>query len=112
MRYQPLVSATGSSGGSGSGKSGFDRGGYTGYNIRGLESNRVGIDVDGVAMPQATGRPYAGRTGVNTFGIGRDYIDPYLFGQMDIEAGQLRYRSPTPRLADSSLSTRNLRTIT
>ncbi len=29
MRYQPLISATGSSGGSNTGKSGFDRGGYT-----------------------------------------------------------------------------------
>ncbi|WP_241649659.1 TonB-dependent receptor domain-containing protein [Rosenbergiella collisarenosi] len=94
MRYQPLVGATGGGAGSGSGKSGFDRGGYTGYNIRGLESNRVGIDVDGVAMPQATGRPYAGRTGVNSFGIGRDYIDPYLFGQMDIEAGATAVSQP------------------
>lgn len=94
MRYQPLVSATGSSGGSGSGKSGFDRGGYTGYNIRGLESNRVGIDVDGVAMPQATGRGYAGRTGVNTFGMGRDYLDPYLFSQMDINAGATAVSQP------------------
>ena len=41
MRYEPLISATGASGGSGNGKSGFDRGGYTGYNIRGMESNRV-----------------------------------------------------------------------
>ncbi|MBT0724942.1 TonB-dependent receptor [Rosenbergiella sp. S61] len=94
MRYQPLVSATGSSGGSGSGKSGFDRSGYTGYNIRGLENNRVGIDVDGVSMPQATGRPYAGRTGVNSFGIGRDYIDPYLLSQMDIEAGATAVSQP------------------
>ncbi len=29
MRYEPLISATGASGGSGNGKSGFDRGGYT-----------------------------------------------------------------------------------
>jgi outer membrane receptor for ferrienterochelin and colicin len=56
MRYEPLISATGASGGSGNGKSGFDRGGYTGYNIRGMESNRVGIDVDGIAQPNATGR--------------------------------------------------------
>jgi outer membrane receptor protein involved in Fe transport len=34
------------------------RGGYTGYNIRGMESNRVGIDVDGIAQPNATGRGY------------------------------------------------------
>ncbi|WP_230479557.1 TonB-dependent receptor domain-containing protein [Izhakiella capsodis] len=87
MRYQPLISATGVSGGSGAGKSGFDRGGYTGYNIRGLESNRVGIDVDGIPLPNATGRSYASRAGLNTFGIGRDYIDPYIYGQVDIAAG-------------------------
>lgn len=65
MRYEPLIGATGAGGGSGNGKSGFDRGGYTGYNIRGLESNRVGIDVDGIPQPEATGRSYAGRAGLN-----------------------------------------------
>ena len=87
MRYEPLISATGASGGSGNGKSGFDRGGYTGYNIRGLESNRVGIDVDGIAQPDATGRSYVSRAGLNTFGIGRDYIDPYMYGGIDIQSG-------------------------
>lgn len=87
MRYEPLISATGSSGGASTGKSGFDRGGYTGYNIRGLESNRVGLDVDGIPLPDATGRSYASRAGLNTFGIGRDYIDPYMYGQVDIESG-------------------------
>jgi len=87
MRYETLIGATGAGGGSGNGKSGFDRGGYTGYNIRGLESNRVGIDVDGIPQPEATGRSYAGRAGLNTFGIGRDYIDPYLYGSVAIQPG-------------------------
>jgi hemoglobin/transferrin/lactoferrin receptor protein len=87
MRYEPLISATGVSGGSSSGKSGFDRSGYTGYNIRGLESNRVGLDVDGIPQPDATGRSYGSRAGLNTFGIGRDYIDPYMYGQVEIESG-------------------------
>lgn len=87
MRYEPLISATGVSGGSSSGKSGFDRCGYTGYNIRGLESNRVGLDVDGIPQPDATGRSYVSRAGLNTFGIGRDYIDPYMYGQVEIESG-------------------------
>ncbi|NIY46035.1 TonB-dependent receptor [Cedecea colo] len=87
MRYEPLIGATGVSGGSGNGKSGFDRGGYTGYNIRGMESNRVGIDVDGIAQPNATGRSYVSRAGLNTFGIGRDYIDPYMYGSVNIQSG-------------------------
>ncbi|MGK3111618.1 TonB-dependent receptor domain-containing protein [Candidatus Pantoea formicae] len=94
MRYEPLISATGSSGGSSSGKSGFDRAGYTGYNIRGLESNRVGMDIDGIPIPDATGRPYVSRTGNNTFGIGRDYIDPYMFGSVDIEKGATAVDQP------------------
>lgn len=98
MRYQPLIGAVGSSGGSSSGKSGFDRGGYTGYNIRGLEGNRVAIDVDGVPLPDATGRPYVGRAGLNTFGIGRDYIDPYLYGRVDIESGATQTQRTTTAL--------------
>lgn len=87
MRYEPLIGATGTSGGSSAGKSGFDRSGYTGYNIRGLESNRVGLDVDGIPQPDATGRSYASRAGLNTFGIGRDYLDPYMYGLVEIESG-------------------------
>ena len=94
MRYEPLISTTGSSGGSSAGKSGFDRAGYTGYNIRGLESNRVGMDIDGIPIPDATGRPYVSRTGNNTFGIGRDYIDPYMFGSVDIEKGATAVDQP------------------
>ncbi|MBP2171049.1 hemoglobin/transferrin/lactoferrin receptor protein [Erwinia toletana] len=87
MRYETIISAMGVNGGSSSGKSGFDRSGYTGFNIRGLESNRVGIDVDGIPQPDATGRSYVSRAGLNTFGIGRDYLDPYMYGQVEIEAG-------------------------
>lgn len=95
MRYEPLISATGSAGGSSSGKSGFDRAGYSGYNIRGLESNRVGLDVDGIPLPDATGRPYVSRVGNNTFGIGRgDYIDPYMFGSVEIEKGATAVDQP------------------
>ena len=87
MRYQPLVSAPHSAGGSSAGKSGFDRSGYSSYNIRGMEGNRVGIDVDGIPLPNATGRSYVGRTGLGTFGIGRDYLDPYMYEGIDIQSG-------------------------
>ncbi|MCH3857723.1 TonB-dependent receptor plug domain-containing protein, partial [Campylobacter jejuni] len=63
MRYQPLISASGVNSGSRNGKSGFDRGGYTGYNIRGLDGNRVALDVNGIPLPDATGRSYSPTTG-------------------------------------------------
>ncbi len=94
MRYEPLIHATGSRNGSGKGKSGFDRGGYTGYNVRGLEGNRVSLDIDGIAQPDATGRSYAGRAGLNTFGIGRDYMDPWLYSRVGITAGPTRISNP------------------
>ncbi len=106
MRYQPLISATGVSGGSTAGKSGFDRSGYTGFNIRGLESNRVGLDVDGIPLPDATGRSYVSRAGLNTFGIGRDYIDPYMFGSVDIDAGATSVEQPNTSIG-GNVSFRN-----
>lgn len=90
MRYQPLISASGVNSGSRNGKSGFDRGGYSSYNIRGLDGNRVALDVNGIPLPDATGRSYAVSTGEDTFGIGRDYIDPYLYGKVDIASGSAR----------------------
>ena len=106
MRYEPGVTATGASGGSSSGKSGFDRAGYTGYNIRGLESNRVDINVDGVSLPDATGRSYVSRAGLDTFGIGRDYIDPYLFGRVDIDKGATSVEQPNTAIG-GAVSFRN-----
>lgn len=88
MRYQPLISAPGSISGSSTGKSSWDRSGYSGYNIRGLEANRVSIDVDGVLQPIAQGRVNAvGRAGFGSYGIGRDYIDPYMYSLVNIESG-------------------------
>ncbi|OTQ34543.1 TonB-dependent receptor domain-containing protein [Gilliamella apis] len=88
MRYQPLISASGSISGSGSGKSSWDRGGFTGYNIRGLNANRVSIDIDGMPLPIAQGRVNGvGRAGFGSYGIGRDYIDTYMYNKVDIQSG-------------------------
>lgn len=62
MRYQPLVSAPGVSAGATAGKSNYDRGGYSGYNIRRLENNRVSIDIDGVELPAGTRYFHAARS--------------------------------------------------
>ncbi|MBI0006473.1 TonB-dependent receptor [Gilliamella sp. W8126] len=88
MRYQPLISASGSISGSSSGKSSWDRGGFTGYNIRGLDANRVSIDIDGMPLPIAQGRVNGvGRAGFGSYGIGRDYIDTYMYNKVDIQSG-------------------------
>ncbi|WP_081299640.1 TonB-dependent receptor domain-containing protein [Gilliamella sp. wkB112] len=88
MRYQPLISASGSISGSGSGKSSWDRSGFTGYNIRGLDANRVSIDIDGMPLPIAQGRVNSvGRAGFGSYGIGRDYIDTYMYNKVDIQSG-------------------------
>jgi len=87
VRYQPLVSAPGIASGGSRNRSSFDRGGTTGYNIRGIEGNRVGMDIDGVELPEAVARPYAGRSAGVTTGVGRDYIDPEMFSGVDIASG-------------------------
>ena len=88
MRYQPLISASGSISGSSSGKSSWDRGGFIGYNIRGLDANRVSIDIDGMPLPIAQGRVNGvGRAGFGSYGIGRDYIDTYMYNKVDIQSG-------------------------
>ncbi|MEY4415018.1 MAG: hypothetical protein RIQ53_2311 [Pseudomonadota bacterium] len=84
---QPLVSAPGVGVGASRNKSRFDRGGSTGYNVRGLEGNRVGMDLDGVELPAASTRPYVSRAGLGSFGVGRDQIDPELYTRIEIDPG-------------------------
>jgi hemoglobin/transferrin/lactoferrin receptor protein len=87
VRYETLVSAPGSHVGSSAGKSSFDRGGYSGYNIRGLQGNRLNIDIDDIPQPVAAGRAYAYQNGPGTTSIGRDYLDPYNYSAVDIVSG-------------------------
>ncbi|CAN5674640.1 TonB-dependent receptor [soil metagenome] len=82
VRYQPLVTAPSAAAGSGNV---WDGSGYTGYNIRGIEGNRIGLDVDGISMPEAAPKP-DGAT-LNSFGIGRDYFDPETFREVRIDSG-------------------------
>ncbi len=71
------------------------------YNIRGVEANRIGLDIDGISLPDATGRPYVSRVGLGTFGIGRDYIDPELFSGVDIASGTSNPRSTSAGIGGS-----------
>lgn len=82
VRNQPLISAPDAV----TGRSNIWNGsGTTGYNIRGLEGNRIGLDVDGVNLPYAASMPDAASNYAT--GIGRDYIDPELFRQVRIASG-------------------------
>jgi hypothetical protein len=108
MRYEPLISATGASGGSGNGKSGFDRGGYTGYNIRGMESNRVGIDVDGIAQPNATGATPAARASIPSVWAAT-ILTPICTAASIFSPGRHQPKPPTAPSAATSLSARNPR---
>lgn len=88
IRYQPLVEAPGTVQGATRGASRYDRSGTTGYNIRGVEGNRIGLDVDGIEMPDAISRaPLTNRAQDGTFGMGRDFIDPDMYGAVDIQSG-------------------------
>lgn len=82
IRYQPLVSAPSALSGA---ANLWDGSGTSGYNIRGVEGNRVGLDIDGIELPAAVPLPDGLKaTGV---GIGRDYIDPEVFRRVDIISG-------------------------
>lgn len=82
VKYQPLVSAPKAVNGSGNA---WDGAGTSGYNIRGIEGNRVGLDVDGVELASATPEPDSLKG--NSFSSGRDFIDPELFNQVVIRSG-------------------------
>jgi len=81
-RYAPLVSVPGAASGSGNV---WDGAGNTGFNIRGVEGNRVGLDLDGIELPEAAPKPDAST--LNGFGVGRDYVDPETLRSVTIQSG-------------------------
>ena len=93
VRYQPLISAPVAASGGGNV---WDGAGNTGYNIRGLEGNRVSLDVDGIALPDAAPKP-DGST-LNAFGTGRDYFDPETFREVRIDSGSTAVSGANPGL--------------
>lgn len=92
-RYQPLINVPLSASGQGSV---WDSSGNTGFNIRGVEGNRVSLDIDGIAMPDAAPKPDSSTT--NSFGIGRDYFDPETFREVRISSGTSAAGAGTPGL--------------
>lgn len=93
VRYLPLISAPAAASGSGSV---WDGSGNTGYNIRGLEGNRVSLELDGIALPDAAPKP-DGNT-LNAFATGRDYFDPETFREVRIDSGTTAAGGANPGL--------------
>ncbi|WP_229261952.1 TonB-dependent receptor domain-containing protein [Duganella guangzhouensis] len=95
-RYSPLISAPAGASGSGSV---WDSSGNSGFNIRGVEGNRVSMELDGISLPDAAPKPDA--TSMNAFGIGRDYFDPETFREVSIGSGASPAGRGTPGLGGS-----------
>ncbi len=105
VRYQPLVTAPATASGAGNV---WDSNGNAGYNIRGIEGNRIGLEVDGIALPDAAPKPDA--TSMNAFAVGREYFDPEMMQEVSIATGaqtagngaaglggKVRFRSKSPQ---------------
>jgi hemoglobin/transferrin/lactoferrin receptor protein len=95
-RYSPLVSVPAAISGSGNI---WDGAGNTGFNIRGVEGNRVSLDVDGIPLPDAAPKPDGSTT--NGFGVGRDYFDPETFREVRIGSGTSPSGAGTPGIGGS-----------
>jgi hemoglobin/transferrin/lactoferrin receptor protein len=95
-RYEPLISVPAAVSGGGNI---WDGAGNTGFNVRGIEGNRVSLDLDGIALPDAAPKPDA--TSMNAFGIGRDYFDPATFREVRIGSGASQAGAGTPGLGGS-----------
>ncbi len=101
-RYEPLVSVPAAVSGGGNV---WDGAGNTGFNVRGVEGNRVSLDLDGIALPDAAAKPDA--TTMNAFGVGRDYFDPATFREVRIGSGTSQAGAGTPGLGGNvAFSTR------
>jgi hemoglobin/transferrin/lactoferrin receptor protein len=94
VRYDPLISVPGALSG---GANIWDGAGNTGFNIRGVEGNRVSLALDGIALPDAAPRPDG--SSLNSFGVGRDYVDPETLREVRIGAGTSPAAAGTPGLA-------------
>jgi hemoglobin/transferrin/lactoferrin receptor protein len=95
-RYAPLISVPGAASGSGNV---WDGAGNTGFNIRGVEGNRVSLALDGIALPDAATKPDAST--LNSFAGGRDYFDPETFRSVTIASGTSAAGAGVPGLGGS-----------
>lgn len=84
VKYLPLVQAPFSVYGGGTY---IDSAGTSSYNIRGIDANRIGLDIDGIDLAEAAISPYMPPASMNKRGAGRDYIEPEMLNAVDIVSG-------------------------
>ena len=84
VKYLPLVQAPFSVYGGGTY---IDSAGTSSYNIRGIDANRIGLDIDGIDLAEAAISPYMPPSSMSKRGAGRDYIEPEMLNAVDIVSG-------------------------
>ncbi len=85
-KYDPTVSAPYSYASSDN-TFGYGQTGYAGYNIRGMEGNRILMLVDGIRQPEQFVSTSFGQDASSQGGAGRDYYDPAMFEATEILKG-------------------------
>lgn len=86
VKYDPSVEAPLNMGSS-DGTFGYGQSGYSSYNIRGMEGNRVLMMIDGVRQPDLYVSTSFAQNSDSEGGAGRDYYDPAMFGVTEILKG-------------------------
>ncbi len=86
-KYDPLISTPFDYGSSDT-LYGYGGSGYSGFNIRGVEGNRISMELDGIRQPpQYVSTSFDMGTAGGSGGMGRDYFDPAMFGLVEILKG-------------------------
>ncbi|NJR42287.1 MAG: TonB-dependent receptor plug domain-containing protein, partial [Akkermansiaceae bacterium] len=87
VKYDPLLSLPFDFS-SGDGAFGYGGSGYSGFNIRGVEGNRIAIELDGIRQPpQYVSTSFDQGSDGGAGGVGRDYFDPAMFDLVEILKG-------------------------
>ncbi len=86
-KYDPLISAPFDYGSSDT-LYGYGGSGYSGFNIRGAEGNRISLELDGIRQPpQYVSTSFDMGSAGGSGGAGRDYFDPSMFSLIEILKG-------------------------
>ncbi|RYD30589.1 MAG: hypothetical protein EOP87_16385 [Verrucomicrobiaceae bacterium] len=87
VKYDPTVVVPFDST-TGDGSVGYASTGSASFNIRGIEGNRVGIEVDGIRQPpEYISTSFDAGQESGSGGMGRDYFDPSMFQLVEILKG-------------------------